>query len=206
MENLASWIAPLATSIAACMTAANLGARVTGWGFVVFTVGSLAWTGYGAVTGQPNLVWQNLFLTIVNAAGIWRWLGRQARIEDGARIAAERSETTPGPTLFPSSMLQTAPVAARDGEAIGTAVGAMIDSADGRIAYLVVAAGGVAGLGEDHRILPWTLTQVGDDKIMARIASAQIETLRAVGPKDWPGGWTFAVPEGRSSDPADARR
>lgn len=154
MDNLAGWIAPIATTVAACMTAANLGTRVTGWGFVVFTVGSLAWMGYGLTTDQPNLVWQNLALTAINAAGIWRWLGRQARIDDGARIATERSEAEAGPVLFPSSMMQTAPVEARDGETIGTAVDAMVDSADGRVAYLVVATGGIAGLGESLRILP----------------------------------------------------
>jgi hypothetical protein len=29
--------------IAAMMTPANLGARVTGWGFVLFSVGAVAW-------------------------------------------------------------------------------------------------------------------------------------------------------------------
>jgi hypothetical protein len=40
MNDIAAWIAPAATVIAAVMTAANLGARITDWGFVVFTVGS----------------------------------------------------------------------------------------------------------------------------------------------------------------------
>ena len=44
LEDLAGWIAPAATMIAAMMTAANLGARVTGWGFGVFTLGSIAWS------------------------------------------------------------------------------------------------------------------------------------------------------------------
>ncbi len=43
MESIATWLAPIATTIAALMTASNLGTRITGWGFVVFTVGSLAW-------------------------------------------------------------------------------------------------------------------------------------------------------------------
>ena len=33
METIASWVAPIATTIAALMTASNLGSRVTGWGF-----------------------------------------------------------------------------------------------------------------------------------------------------------------------------
>ena len=43
MEEAAGWIAPAATMIAAMMTASNLGARVTGWGFAVFLLGSICW-------------------------------------------------------------------------------------------------------------------------------------------------------------------
>lgn len=70
LEDIAGWIAPIATMIAAMMTAANLGARVTGWGFVVFTVGSIAWSLVGISTGQTNLLATNAFLTIVNLVGV----------------------------------------------------------------------------------------------------------------------------------------
>ena len=43
MEEILNWIAPAATILAALMTASNLGARITGVGFIVFTVGSLCW-------------------------------------------------------------------------------------------------------------------------------------------------------------------
>jgi hypothetical protein len=186
MEEIAGWIAPLATTIAACMTAANLGARVTGWGFVVFTIGSLAWSGYGLATGQLNLLWQNLFLTAVNAAGIWCWLGRQARIDDGADKAAKRSEVEAGPSLFPSSMLQSASVETLEGDKIGQAVDAMIDRADGRTAYLVVETGSLAGSGGAFRILPWSDARVQTDRIVAAIRTSEIKTLVEVGPNDWP--------------------
>ncbi len=84
MAEIAGWIAPAATMIAAMMTAANLGARVTGWGFVVFSFGSVAWTTVGLTSGQTNLVLSNAFLTIVNLVGIWRWLGRQASLTKAA--------------------------------------------------------------------------------------------------------------------------
>ena len=89
METAANWIAPIATTLAAIMVAANLGSRFTGWGFVVFTVGSVAWIVIGAVTDQPNLLWQNVFLFGVNVIGIWRWLGIRARYEKGAGAATE---------------------------------------------------------------------------------------------------------------------
>lgn len=186
MESLASWIAPIATALAACMTAANLGARVTGWGFVVFTVGSIAWTTYGATTGQSNLLWQNLFLTAVNLIGVWRWLGRQARLDDGARAASEKSEDRPGPTLFPASILTSALLEGSDGRAIGSAVDAMIRCDDGRIAYLVVGSGGVGGLGETLHALSWDKVRVEPGRILTSLTGDGVAELATIDPADWP--------------------
>jgi sporulation protein YlmC with PRC-barrel domain len=187
MEDISSWVAPIATAIAACMTASNLGARVTGWGFVVFTVGSIAWTTYGAATGQTNLVWQNLFLTAVNLVGIWRWLGRQARLDEGARSASEKSEARPGPTLFPVSTLTSAALVTEDGSAIGSAVDAMLRCDDGRIDYLVVGKGGVGGLGETLHALPWAQVRLEPGRVVALLSEAQLDRLRQIEPADWPG-------------------
>lgn len=186
MEEISSWVAPIATAIAACMTAANLGARVTGWGFVVFTIGSIGWTTYGAVTGQTNLLWQNLFLTAVNLLGIWRWLGRQARFDDGARAAAEESAEAPGPTLFPVSSLTGATVENRTGEAIGQSVDAMARCDNGRIVYLVVGVGGVAGVGEDLHALPWDQVRVREGRVTVDLGANGITGLAPIDPTHWP--------------------
>ena len=105
METSLSWVATIATITAASITASNLGSRITGYGFIVFTVGSIAWFGLGLVTGQSALVWTNAALTFLNLFGIWRWLGRQAKIEDGSTAAAEASQASPGEALFPVSLL-----------------------------------------------------------------------------------------------------
>lgn len=186
MEELSSWVAPIATALAACMTAANLGARVTGWGFVVFTVGSIAWTIYGATTGQPNLVWQNLFLTAVNAIGIWRWLGRQARLDEGARAASDKSESRPGQTLIAASNLASAPISNRSGQTIGTAIDAMIGCEDGRIAYLVAGHGGVGGIGETLYALPWGKLKLKPGEVLADIGTQDLRSLAPIDPSDWP--------------------
>src|SRR4051794_15407831 len=110
MADTISWIATIATIVAASMTAANLGARITGYGFAVFLVGSLAWLATGLMTDQPALTWTNAVLTMLNIFGVWRWLGRQARVEEGARAASEASEVTPGEALFPISLLSRAAV------------------------------------------------------------------------------------------------
>ena len=124
MADIISWIATAATIIAACMTAANLGSRITGYGFAVFTVGALCWIASGLMNHEPALVWTNSVLTVLDLFGVWRWLGRQARVEEGAQSAAEASEQTPGEALFPVSLLTRAAVTS-GGEKAGTCVDAM---------------------------------------------------------------------------------
>ncbi len=185
MDNLASWIATAATIIAACMTASNLGARITGYGFAVFTVGSIAWFAVGALTGQPALVWTNVVMTFLNLFGVWRWLGRQAKVEQGAEAAAEASATTPGETLFAASLLTRAKVRCGD-KVIGTCVDAMVGCGSGRLSYVVVSEGGVAGVGETLRRLPWSAAKIEGDEMVARIAPERFGELETVKRDQWP--------------------
>ncbi|WP_426291591.1 hypothetical protein [Sphingomonas sp. TWP1-3-1] len=85
MADFAGWMALVATCVAAVMTASNLGVRVTGWGFVIFTVGAAAWVVVAIATDQTQLLYSNIFLGLVDVFGIWRWLGRRARISDTVR-------------------------------------------------------------------------------------------------------------------------
>ncbi len=187
MESIATWVAPVATTIAALMTALNLGTRITGYGFVVFTIGSLAWLALGVATGQPALLWQNIILTLLNLIGIWRWLGRQARIEDGGRAAQHRSEAAPGETLFPAALLARAPVLSAVGEELGHAVEAMAGCRSGRIAYVVVAEGGVAGVGESLRRLDWDGLRVEGEALMSAIDRRAFAALPLLERDRWPG-------------------
>lgn len=152
-SEIAGWVAPAATMIAAVMTAANLGTRVTGWGFIVFTIGSVGWSAVAIATGQQNLLWTNGFLTLVNLVGIWRWLGRQARYEDGSRVASVRSQAARVPSLFSIGGIVGAPLSGRDGVALGTVVDGMMRCTDSALAYVVVSEGGVGGVGERLRAL-----------------------------------------------------
>ena len=194
MGEIAGWIAPIATMLAACVTAANLGARVTGWGFVIFTVGSVCWTAYAMATNQPNLLWQNVFLTVVNLVGVWRWLGRRARFDDGAQAAAEKSERRDGPTLFPISMLTAASVSGASGETIGTSVDAMASCEEGRISYLVVSSGGVGGVGESLRAVPWAKVSARPSGISADLSEADLQGLDPIQPTNWPERPPVVVP------------
>ena len=182
MADSISWIATIATIIAASMTAANLGSRITGYGFCVFLAGSLAWLATGAITHQPALMWTNVVLTMLNIFGIWRWLGRQAKVEEGARTATEASERTASETLFPVSLLTRAPVHNR-GEEIGHCIDAMAGCSSGRLSYIVVSQGGVAGVGETLRRLSWSETTVDGEQVTTKADPDSLEAL----PRDqWP--------------------
>lgn len=182
MADSISWVATIATIIAASMTAANLGARITGYGFCVFLVGSLAWLATGLITGQPALTWTNVVLTALNIFGIWRWLGRQAKVEEGARAAVKASEDMPGETLFPVSLLARAPVRV-GGLQVGQCIDAMAGCSSGRLHYVVVSQGGVAGVGETLRRLPWSAATIEDEQLVAEIDPNRLEEL----PRDrWP--------------------
>jgi len=185
MADNISWVATIATIIAASMTASNLGSRVTGYGFAVFLVGSLAWLATGLLTDQPALMWTNGVLTLLNIFGIWRWLGRQARVEEGAKSAAEASEQTPGEMLFAVSLLTRAPVIAGSSE-LGRCVDAMAGSRSGTLSYVVVSQGGVAGVGETLRQLPWGATRIEGDRLVTDLDSRGFDRLEQLARDKWP--------------------
>jgi len=188
VEQIAGWVATIATMVAAVMVASNLGARITGWGFVVFTAGSVAWTTVGATTDQPNLLITNAFLTIINLLGVWRWLGRQARYEQRGKSAVEACATGSEPVIMTASALAGAKVYAGEDEEIGSVVEVMLGCADGRIHQVVVRSGGVGGVGERLRAI---------DRDQLRFAADRVDLLMERVTFD-------ALPEWVPDKPADA--
>ena len=186
MEQIASIAAPVCTTIAALIVASNFGARITGYGFIVFTIGSVAWALLGLMTDQPSLLWQNVVLTALNLFGIWRWLGRQARIEEGAAAAAQESRVEPGEDLFPVSMLAKAALVSSEGREMGHCVDAMAGCRSGRLDYLVMSEGGVGGVGETLRRLAWSGCRVEGDEVRSTLAASQFQSLQEVEPDHWP--------------------
>ncbi|WP_019515955.1 hypothetical protein [Sphingomonas sp. Mn802worker] len=165
MEDIAGWVALVATCIAALMTASNLGARVTGWGFVVFTIGAVAWIVVGLETGQTQLLWSNIFLGVVDVFGIWRWLGRRAKFSDAANAEQARSGRAEHEALFSISRIDGLPVRGADGQVIAHAVDALATCAGGTIDFFIVREGGVAGVGETLRRLPREIVRVRDTSL-----------------------------------------
>ena len=63
----------MTTVLAAALVAANLNARVTVIGFVIFIVACIASMSDGWVESKASLVIQNVILLFINVIGVWRW-------------------------------------------------------------------------------------------------------------------------------------
>ena len=176
MAETISWAATVATIVAAFMTASNISARVTGYGFAVFTIGALCWIADGVLSGQPALTWTNVVLTLLDVFGVWRWLGRQSRVEEGGRAASEASERTPG-SCCSRSRSARAPIMCGSAE-VGHCIDAMAGCRSGTIEYVVVSEGGVAGVGERLRRLPWGDAHVDGETVIANFEPGRFEQLQ----------------------------
>lgn len=186
IASAAGWIAPAATMIAAMMTAANLGARVTGWGFAVFAVGSVAWIVIAIDSGQDNLLVTNALLCLVNIVGIWRWLGRRAAHDDGARAAAEASRDAPAPSLFAMATTLDQPLLDSEGRQVGHVIDFMAECASGRVAYLMAAEGSAVTLTERLHAVPWARIRINGEMVAIDMSQAQFEALPRAAPDQWP--------------------
>jgi hypothetical protein len=186
MESAAGWIAPIATMIAAMITAANLGSRATGWGFVVFAVGSISWTIVGVSTGQGNLLWTNVFLTIVNGVGIWRWLIRQARYDDGGKAAEEKSAGARAPNLMSLASIAGKNLMGSDGSAIGVVVDGMVRCSDAGVAYWVISEGGTAGIGERLFGLSASELRMSEGRLTCTLTREDLCQREQLPASDWP--------------------
>jgi sporulation protein YlmC with PRC-barrel domain len=186
MNEIAGWIAPVATMLAAMMTAANLGARVTGTGFVIFTLGSVCWSIVGFSSGQTNLLATNSFLTLVNLVGVWRWLGRQRAYEDGGRSAETASRHSATPNLFTATGLAGLPVLDRRGRKLGKVVEALLRCDTGEISYVVLARGGVGGVAETLHAIERDAVRFSCDHITLRVDAEELTNLPPLADDAWP--------------------
>jgi len=187
VEDYVNWIASAATMLAAMMTAANMGSRVTGWGFVVFTIGSIAWATVGLLSDQTSLLVTNAFLFAVNMFGVWRWLGKQARYEQGSAAATEKSHRhRHAPTLFSGGAMIGAKVDDREGTPLGTIVDTMLACDTKQLNYIVVARGGVGGAGETLRALSPDLFTVDPNGVRCSLTAVDVEALPPISETEWP--------------------
>ena len=188
MENIAEWVATVATIVAALMTAANLGARVTGWGFAMFTLGSAAWITADLSGGEPSpsLLVTHCVLLVVNLFGVWRWLGRQARYEDSSEHASKRSRWARVPTLFSAGSLIGATVRGSGEDSRGTVVDAMLKCDDKGLAYVVTSEGGISGAGETLRAVPPEHLRFDEGEVACDLNDDEWHRLPPIEDDRWP--------------------
>jgi len=74
MNGPLEWIAAVGTMMAAGLIAADLGRRVTGWGFVLFCAVSVTWIVSGLTTDAMPIAAMNAVLLLINAYGVWQYL------------------------------------------------------------------------------------------------------------------------------------
>lgn len=96
MNGPIEWIAAIGTMLAAAMVAADYSRRVTGFGFVLFSIVACMWvySGLTAPDGMP-LALQNGVLLFINMFGVWQFLisrKKKREIEKAAEIAEQAKE------------------------------------------------------------------------------------------------------------------
>ena len=182
------WIAAVATVIAALMTASNLGARTTGWGFVMFTLASAIWIATAVMNGfEPlSVVVMHGVLVFINLFGVWRWLGRERRYEDSREHAQKRSRWARVPTLFSAGSMIGSSVAGRGKDSLGTVVDAMFNSEEKQVAYVVISEGGIAGAGETLRAVPPEHLKFENEAIVCDLSESEWRALPPIENDHWP--------------------
>ena len=88
--------------------------------------------------------------------------------------------------MFPVSLLSRSPVHC-GGEQVGHAIDAMAGCRSGRLAYVVVSEGGVAGLGETLRRLPWTDAWFEEEEVRSGLSAKDFARLQVLPKDQWPG-------------------
>ena len=93
MNGPLEWTGAIGAILAAALIAGDFGRRLTGWGFVLFSVVSVIWivSGLTAKDGMPIAV-QNGILLLINLYGVWQFLlspRKKREIERAEELADE---------------------------------------------------------------------------------------------------------------------
>jgi uncharacterized membrane protein YphA (DoxX/SURF4 family) len=94
MNGPLEWIAAIGTMIAAAMLAADLGRRVTGFGFVLFCAVAVTWVVAGLSSHAMPIAAMNAILLLINAWGVWQYLlnPKKKKVIERVEQVAERIE------------------------------------------------------------------------------------------------------------------
>lgn len=186
MDGITGWLASIATILGGLTVALNLGSRVTGWGFTVLAFGSACWSLNAWQAGASSLLIANVAMAAINGFGVWRWLGRRSRIEQGSAAAVEHSAVAPVPTLASAARLLEAPVLVPGGTRFGTVVDLMLHCDRQDLAYAVLSFDGIGGLGEQLRAVAANRLELRGDGLHTTWTEQQLRTLPPIDATAWP--------------------
>lgn len=79
--DILKWSASISGIIAAFMVSLDLGRRVTGWGFALFVLSSIAWISGALLSSDEPLLSQNAVLFGINIFGVYRYLIRKKPVD-----------------------------------------------------------------------------------------------------------------------------
>ena len=94
MNGPLEWIAAIGTVVAAGLLAADLGRKVTGWGFVLFCAVAMTWILIGLRTSAMPIAAMNAMLLAINVYGVWQYLlsPKNRKLMDRLEPIAEKIE------------------------------------------------------------------------------------------------------------------
>ncbi len=179
-------MASIATIIGGLTVALNAGTRITGWGFAVLAAGSACWSVNALANGSTSLLVANVTMAAINLIGVWRWLGRRRRIEQGSNRAMVASAAAPLPSLVSTGALLEAPLHLPGGGAFGTVIDLMVHGEAQDLAYAVLAFDGIGGLGEEFRAVPADQLHLAAEGLLCVLTEAQLRALPPIDPSAWP--------------------
>ena len=110
----------------------------------------------------------------------------------GARIVGisdeDRLDAGPGPRIMAASTLEGDEVVNSEGEKLGSIDEIMIDVTAGRIAYAVLSAGGMLGLGDKFFAIPWNALTLDVDRecFILDIDKERLENAPCFDKDAWP--------------------
>ena len=109
--------------------------------------------------------------------------------DDGARIVGNTgAPDSPGPFVMSCDTLSGDSVVNRADEDLGNIEHIMIDVPSGRIAYAVLACGGVFGIGEKLFAIPWAALTLDADRqcFVMDIDKARLDSAPGFDKDHWP--------------------
>jgi sporulation protein YlmC with PRC-barrel domain len=82
----------------------------------------------------------------------------------GAQYDEDELRRGPGPEIMAADTLEGDEVVNGQGDDLGTIKDIMIDVPSGRVAYVVLAAGGFLGIGDKYFAIPWSALTLDADR------------------------------------------